>query len=180
MASFAAAIPETLRFEGGYVDDPADPGGATDYGISLRFLKGELLDLDHDGDVDADDVRGLTPEAASEIYRHFFWDRFGYGRIADQRVANKVFDAGVNIGPPRAIRLLQRSLCACGHPVEVDGSFGDKTLAAVNGSDPVRLLREMCQEHATYYRTLVELKPQLGKFLKGWLRRAHYCWPEES
>ena len=174
MASFDLAIPHVLRHEGGWVDDPVDPGGATNYGISLRFAQQEGLDFDGDGDVDADDVRGLTQAQAGEIYRERFWDRYGYEQITDQRIAAKVFDACVNTGPVRAHRFLQRALCAVGRAVEVDGSAGPKTIAATNEADSDRLMVELIREQANFYRTLAELKPRLAKFLKGWMRRARW------
>ena len=174
MSSFDLAIPHVLRHEGGWVDDPDDPGGATNYGISLRFAKHEGLDFDGDGDVDADDVRGLTQAQAGEVYRERFWDRYGYEAIRDQRVAAKVFDTCVNVGPVRAHRFLQRALCAVGQSVEVDGACGPKTIAATNAADPARLMVELIREQANFYRTLAELKPRLAKFLRGWMVRARW------
>jgi lysozyme family protein len=174
MSSFALAIPHVLRHEGGWVDDPDDPGGATNYGISLRFAKGEGLDFDGDGDVDADDVRGLTQAQAGEVYRERFWERHGYEQIADQRIAAKVFDTCVNVGPIRAHRFLQRALCAVGCPVATDGVLGPKTIAATNRAEPATLVVELIREQANFYRTLAELKPRLAKFLGGWMRRARW------
>lgn len=169
------ALPVILAHEGGYVDDPADPGGATKYGISLRFLRAEGLDLDADGDVDGDDVRSLTATAAMAIYRERFWERFGYGRIVDTQVATKVFDLAVNLGPKRAHRLLQRALRACGETVEMDGVFGPKTLQATNACEPRELLLEIVKEHGSYYSALIEFKPQFERFRRGWMHRAR--WP---
>ena len=175
MSRFDDAFPVILAHEGGYVDDPADPGGATHYGISLRFLRREGLDLNMDGDVDGDDVRGMTKTAAMALYREFFWEQNGYSRIVDSQVATKVFDLCVNMGAPRAHRLLQKALNACKYTLEVDGVFGPKTLLATNQAEARELLLALCSEAADYYRVLVELKPQLGRFLNGWLKRAF--WP---
>lgn len=61
------------RWEGGYCDDAGDPGGATKYGVSLRFLRSEGYDIDGDGDVDVDDVKAVTKAKARELFRKHFW-----------------------------------------------------------------------------------------------------------
>lgn len=175
MSRFDLAIPVVLAHEGGWANHPADPGGATKYGISLRFLRAQGLDMDGDGDVDADDVRGLTPTQAADLYRERFWDAYRYDRIVDSQVAGKVLDVAVNLGPKRAHRLVQRALRECGERVEVDGVFGPKTVSAVNDCEARELLIELCHQQATYYATLVELHPRFAAFAAGWKRRAE--WP---
>lgn len=174
MSRFETAIPVVLAHEGGWADHPSDPGGATKYGISLRFLRSHGLDMDGDGDVDAQDVRGLTPAQASALYREHFWDRHGYGAIVDSQVATKVFDMAVNLGPKRAHRLTQHALRACGEAVEVDGVFGPKTLAAVNDCEARELLLELAHQQSTYYSTLIEMHPRFEVFRQGWKRRAAF------
>ncbi len=169
------ALPVILAHEGGYSDDPNDPGGATKYGISLRFLRTQGLDLDGDGDVDGDDVRGITMTAALAIYRARIWDREGYGRIVDQQVATKLFDMAVNLGPFRAHRLCQHALRACVEDVEVDGVLGSESVKAINDCEPRELLLELCKQHERYYDTLCELKPRFEVYRRGWMKRAH--WP---
>lgn len=176
---FEIAIAVVLRHEGGYVNHPADPGGATNFGVSLRTLSrlggidpddGKLLgDMDGDGVIDAEDIRLLTRDEAVKIYRTQWWDRFGYGRIADPDLACKVFDFSVNMGASRAHKLLQKAVNATS-PVRlaVDGVLGPMSLAIVNGHpEPRALLGAYRQEAVTFYRSLN--RPQ---FLKGWIRRA--------
>src|SRR5690606_26803467 len=83
---FRRAVEVVLAHEGSYVNDPADPGGETKFGISKR----QYPDLD---------IASLTREQAVEIYRRDWWDKYGYGRLASPAIATKVFDLSVNVGP---------------------------------------------------------------------------------
>ena len=157
---FQQAVEVVLKHEGGYVNDPTDPGGETNFGISRRSYP----DLD---------IRNLTREQAIEIYRQDFWERWGYDRIRDLAVATKVFDMAVNMGPKRAHTLLQQALGLIGSPVVVDGILGPQTLKATNEADPSRLLEALRLLSARYYWELVRLDGRRKKFLQGWLARAY-------
>jgi lysozyme family protein len=175
MFGFEIAVAIILHHEGGYVDNPADPGGATRYGISLRFLRDEHIDVDGDGDVDADDVKGLTLTKAIALYREKFWDRYGYAAIRNPVVAVKLFDMCVNMGPRQAHKILQTSLVALGFPVAIDGVLGPKTLFALNACAGWELVLELTEQHAEFYDFLVAQRPTFSQFHEGWLRRA--AWP---
>lgn len=177
MSAFLAALETVLRHEGGFVDAPTDPGGATNFGISLRWLRGLgdsngdgwlEGDLDHDGDVDADDIRKLTRDEAVALYRTQWWERYGYAQIADKAIATKVFDLAVNMGAGQAHKLLQRALRATGKIVQEDGVLGPETRAAVDAYAYRGLLPALRSEAAGFYRGLN--KPE---FLYGWLNRAY-------
>lgn len=178
---FAAGLAIVLKHEGGYVHNPADPGGATNYGVSLRTVAGldadgdgRLdFDADGDGDVDPADIRAMTPDQASAYYRSQWWDRFGYGAIRHADVAIKVFDLAVNMGAVQAHKLLQRALRGCWFGAEEDGQLGPKTLSSVNAADARALLPALRSEAAGFYRTLAATKPSLAQFLPGWLNRAY-------
>lgn len=172
---FEAAVAVVLKHEGGFVNHPSDPGGATNYGISLRYLKSlgiELGDVDLDGDVDIDDIKALTPDKAKAIYRREWWDRYGYFKLPDI-VGTKVFDLSVNMGAKQAHRLLQRALRACGKEVIQDGVLGPKTLSAAHSSIPEALLAALRSEAAGFYRSLIAKKPELSVFETGWMNRAY-------
>lgn len=175
MAMFNEAIEVVLRHEGGFVDHPADPGGATNWGISLRFLVREGIDLDLDGDgkLDAEDIRRMPRETAIEIYRERIWDRFGYDRIVDQALATKVFDLAVNMGATQAHKCLQRACRAAGTAIADDGILGPVTLAAANGLPAATVLAALRSEAAGFYRLLAATRPSAAVFLTGWLRRAY-------
>lgn len=178
---YARALEVVLKHEGKFSNDPNDPGGATNYGISLRLARrlgdldgdGELdLDLDDDGDVDIDDIRLLTPEKAGVVYRHVWWDRYGYGRL-HLTLAVKVFDLAVNMGAKQSHRCTQRALRACGYTLAEDGVLGPKTLSAILGVRPELLVIPLRSEAAGFYRGLVARRPASEKYLAGWLNRAY-------
>src|SRR3990172_7239404 len=105
MAFFDLAIPVILEHEGGYANNVHDPGGVTKYGISFRFIKKLFIDIDLDGDIDADDIKGLKVDQAKDLYWTFFWYPGGFDRITEQESATKIFDAAVNMGPKQANKL---------------------------------------------------------------------------
>lgn len=181
--TFERAVEVVLEHEGGFVDDPKDAGGATNWGISLRFLR-ELEDadgdgfrdgdLDRDGDVDAEDVRRLTRAQAAGLYRRHFWEPGGYARLGSGLIATKVFDLSVNMGPRPAHRLAQRALRSVGLGVEEDGFIGLRTLSRILEASPPELAAALRSEAAGFYRTLVAKKATRAKYLAGWLNRAYY------
>jgi lysozyme family protein len=175
MTTLEHALKVVKEHEGGFCDDAGDPGGATKYGISLRFLKDlgdEVADVDRDGDVDADDVRALSWEQAANIYVTHFWDRYHYGFLQED-VAVKVFDMAVNVGPKQAALVTQRALRACGIEVEEDGIFGKETWRAANAARPDQLVSAIRSELAGFYRMLTKIHPERSRFLAGWLNRAY-------
>jgi lysozyme family protein len=175
-SKFELALPIVLKHEGGYVNDPADPGGPTNYGISLRYLKslipdddGHLLgDMDNDGDIDADDIRLMTPEVAAEIYKTQWWNRYKYYLIENQELATKVLDMSINMGAGRIHKIVQEALNLYGFSVKVDGILGPITYQAINATDPKEFLVTLKSEIAKFYRSL-----NRPRFIKGWLKRAY-------
>jgi lysozyme family protein len=168
-----------------FTDTPGDPGGPTNFGITLRSWQsqGSLGDLDHDGDVDQDDLKLVDNPVAEHFYLTRYWrkgdDRtgivyFDFGQINDDRVAAKVCDIGVNLGPDTAIRYLQEALQAVGFPsIVVDGLWGRQTVAATNSSSPDRLIAELCHLQRVHYIYWVQAKPaERQKFASGLLARA--------
>jgi len=153
MSTFGRAIKYVLKHEGGLVNDPADPGGLTNRGITQR-------DYPHL------DIRHLTEDETIEIYRKDYW-RPVYDEMHDGDAACKIFDMAVNMGHRQAHKLLQRAV-----GVEDDGVFGLITLAAANNTR--NLVDRLCIQQAEFYHNLVTKRPAMSKFLKGWLIRAHW------
>lgn len=172
MSSFDPAIAVVLKHEGGWVSDPADPGGETNFGISSVIISREGLssaDLGLDPATAGQEgwLKAMTEETARGLYKRLFWDRYGYEAIADQVVATKLFDAAVNIGPRRAHARAQVLV-----GVAADGVLGPVSLTAINAMDPRMFVIGYSAQLAAYYRGLVDEKPALSKFLNNWLHRA--------
>lgn len=169
-SSFARAQAFVARMEGGFVNHPSDPGGATNHGISLRFLQSQGLavgDIDNDGDIDVDDIRALTPETAADILKRNFWDPLKLDNLPDD-LALVLYDTAVNMGPGTAKRLAQKALC-----VEVDGKWGPKTWAAFMRSDSRRTALAVIRLRHGSYTALVSNNRKLEAFYGGWMRRLY-------
>jgi lysozyme family protein len=162
-----------IRMEGGFVSDPADPGGATNHGISLRFLKSldpALGDLDQDGDVDLDDVRAMTPSRARALYTLKFYTPMEIWKYPPALGA-VLLDTAVNMGRKKSVLLLQRGLNGAGYSLVEDGIAGPRTMAMVRGMDPQAMVRFVLLERVLEYVRLCLERPQLRRFLFGWLNR---------
>lgn len=169
---FLKAIDLILEHEGGYNDIKEDYGSATNYGISLTFLKLIKLDLNKDNIIDNKDIKGLSKEKAKEIYWLNFWKN-AYD-VLPEKIAIKVFDVAVNAGDKRAHTLLQQSVNALGVKVDTDGLLGSETINAVKKLDQNKLLDTYCNLQADFYKGIVAKKPSQKIFLKGWLNRSKF------
>ena len=185
MGKFDWAVECVLHHEGGWVNNPNDPGGATNFGISLRYLQsigdldGDGLpdgDLDGDGDVDVDDIRNATREDAIQLYKNGFWIPNKCDSIISGLVATKIFDMSVNMGSKQAWKIAQRSANKLGAALTVDGLVGTNTLTAVNSylDRDYELLAVLRDRQANFYETIIERKPSLAEFRLGWRRRAAF------
>lgn len=183
MASFDVSIKVVLQHEGGWVCDPADAGGETNFGISTLIIK--RIQAEHGLTSAQMETRlGISPNtlyqpgylkpmsvtAAENIYHEVFWLP-AYEQLNSQTVATKVFDFAVNAGAAHAHEVAQRAAVACGQACAVDGAFGPKSVAAVNAAG-LSFVQAMANEMAVYYKARVAARPANAKFLSNWLHRA--------
>ena len=187
VSDFDAALRRTLINEGvafdadgdpiagrtGYVEDPSDPGGQTNYGVTLATARasgyrGEMKDIPY--------------YLVKSIYRKGYWDALHGDDIPDQSIAQEMFDTAVNMGLAAPITFLQRTLNVLNgggtkYPdVKVDGVMGAATLSALIAALAVApwyalaLHRALDSLQAVRYIELAELNPKLERFVPGWLR----------
>jgi len=146
-------IEKTLSYEGGYSNDPSDPGSETNFGISKKSYPNV-------------DIAGLTKDQAIAIYQRDFWTPLLCDQIADKRVAWKLFDIAVNHGTIDAVRMVQFIVGA-----SIDGIMGPDTLHKINCYNPQDLLFELSEESIKQHIGLVEKNPHLSEFIVGWITR---------
>lgn len=172
IATFEKCIPVIVKHEGGsaYTNHPSDPGGSTKYGISLLFLsKLSLLegDIDHDGDIDADDIKKLTEPEADALYLKYFWNPLGIDNIKNELLILHIFDHGVNAGVRTAIKLLQQLVRA-----NPDGHIGSITESAISiYSASHNIVGDYANARKRYYDSIIEKNPKLSVFKNGWYNR---------
>lgn len=181
MDRFDKALKVILKHEGGFTNNISDEGGATNYGLSLRFIKASGIDVDLDGQVNIEDIKKLTKNNARDIYNRFWWEKYNYNSIDNLDIAIKVFDLAVNMGPNEAHKIVQRAVNTM-MPfglsyIDVDGIFGSKTIKAINDIDEVQeskqLLCAIKTQGSKFYKLLVDKNNNLEIFLKGWLNRLY-------
>ena len=173
-------VEEILAREGGYVNDPDDPGGATNFGVTIHTMRRLGLDLDEDGDVDAQDVRLLTREQAIEIFIDHYYTRPAIG-LLPQALQPSVFDMYVNAGA-QAVRILQRLLRDMGLEIAVDGVIGPQTSGAAQAAynaAPDHLVDAYGIARRNFYYRLADRRPASRKYARrrdggkgGWITRA--------
>lgn len=177
MTDFEKCIAKTLDIEKGFVDDPNDAGGATNFGVSLRFLQ-KLIDtdrdgyvdgdIDKDGDVDVDDIKKLTLDDVHRIMRTYFWNELPFIETnIPLSIKWKVFDISIHCSPLRAVKILQKAL-----KIIPDGVWGIKSYNALQTANTDSLLNSISKEQMKYYSSIIVNRPANLKFLKNWTWRA--------
>jgi lysozyme family protein len=166
--------------EGGYVNDPDDPGGATNFGVTIHTMRALGLDLDEDGDVDARDVRGLTRARAVDIFVEHYFQRPRIAMLPEVLQAS-VFDMYVNSGS-NAVKILQRLLRDMGLDIAVDGVIGPQTARAAHaaaGQAPGHIADAYGIARRNYYYAIADRRPASRKYARrrdggkgGWIARA--------
>ncbi|MEX0969214.1 MAG: holin-associated N-acetylmuramidase [Paracoccaceae bacterium] len=180
MTSIDDLIDGILAREGGFVNDPDDPGGATNHGVTIGTLRRLGVDVDGDGDIDIDDVRRLPLARAREIYRKHYFVNSGIAGLPAPLQAS-VLDMYVNAGA-NAVKILQRLLGDFGQPVVLDGALGPNTQAATARAmraAPDHFVNAYGIARRNYYYTLADARPASRKYARrrdggkgGWILRA--------
>ena len=145
-----------LKSEGGYVNNPADPGGMTNLGVTKATWENWA-----GRESDEAEMRGLTPEKVEPLYKKKYWNAVR-GDELPAGISYLCFDFAVNAGAGRAIKTLQSAV-----GVTPDGGFGPMTMAAVQAIDPVTLIERFSAEKVVFYRSL----STFATFGNGWLNR---------
>lgn len=171
---------EIIAREGGFVNDPDDPGGATNFGVTIHTMRRLGLDLTGDGQVTVEDVRRLTRQDAQRIFVEHYFRRPRLDRLPEA-VQASVFDMYVNAGA-QAVRILQRLLTDMGFPCTPDGVVGPQTIRAAQmawEAAPGHLGDAYAIARRNYYYALADARPASRKFARrrdggkgGWITRA--------
>lgn len=169
------AVAEVIRVEGGYVHDPSDSGGETNYGITLKVARGE----GYNGR-----MRDMPRHFAERVYLKSYWDKNRLDQVAErsEKIALEIFDTAVNQGNSRAAGFFQRALNALNMEEQsyrdnkVDGVIGSRTLEAFNAFMDLRgdkgelvMLRILNCLQGAFYVSLVESRSKDEKFIFGWM-----------
>ncbi len=180
MKDIEAIAAEIVAREGGYVNDPVDPGGPTKFGVTLATLRRLGIDTDGDGKVGVRDVQRLDRATAVEIFLKHYYHRPRISALPEM-LQPSVFDMYVNAGA-NAVRILQRLLVRFGERLEVDGLIGPQTIAAaerVAQSAPDHLADAYGIARRNYYYALADVRPASRKYARrrdggkgGWITRA--------
>jgi len=156
ISNFPASLALVLKAEGGFVNHPRDPGGMTNLGVTRNVWR-EWVNRD----VDEAEMRALTPELVTPLYKQRYWDACKCSDLP-LGVDYVVFDSAVNMGSSRAARLLQAAL-----GVKADGIIGRATIAAATAADPAELVESFSLGKEAFYQSL----STFSTFGKGWLNR---------
>jgi lysozyme family protein len=180
MSSFEKAMEFVLQNEMGLEENNKDPGGITNCGISLRFLKSLSEDLRKkygifDQEINEDTIRCLRLTQAKLIYKGEFWDCAPFEKIENQEHCNYIFDMAVNLGISPAIKCVQRACWAVmkrWENLEDDGILGNNTIQAIKMCG-MFIMPPIRAERGSFYRSIVEKSPEQREFLKGWYDRTY-------
>ena len=166
--TFEEIIEVVLEHEGGYVDDPADRGGATNWGVTQKVYE------NHVGyECNKEEIKEMSEEMAKEIYFEKFWKPSRAEQLPEE-IRETYFDMVVNHGQGNAVKILQMACKGQGDDVDVDGAIGPATLRAAADIEEWELLAE----RTGFYWNLVfdgsryQKRNRQQKFIRGWLRRA--------
>ncbi len=167
MADIKQLFPFLLQWEGGYVEDPDDLGGATNMGVTLKAWLTAGCDLNGDGAIDKEDLRRITwQDVVERVLKPYYWDRWQADLIHCQSLANILVDWVWSSGET-GITIPQYIL-----GVETSGVVQQETLDAVNNyPDPEELFNRIKSARIDYIERICRERPANNRFKRGWLNR---------
>lgn len=161
MAKAELLKPFILRWEGGFVDDPLDRGGATNKGITIGTFRNF-----YGKDATVEQLKNITDEQWLHIFKCGFWDKWKADDINNQSIANIVVDWAWGSGTVTSIKQVQKIL-----GVAADGIVGNDTLTAINTADQRTLFDKIHSKRIEFVENIVKRNPSQARFLKGWKNR---------
>ena len=180
MNSVRQIAQEIVDREGGFVNDPDDPGGATNFGVTIHTMRRLGLDLDRDGSITVADVRALSRPQAVQIFLEHYYNRPLIAELP-QPLQATVFDMYVNAGS-NAVKILQQLLVEMGFKVAVDGALGPQSLSAVRAAfeaGPEEMTNAYGIARRNYYFRIADRRRSSRKYARtraggkgGWIKRA--------
>jgi lysozyme family protein len=168
MADISKLAPFILQWEGGFVNDPLDKGGATNKGVTIAKFR-EF----YGADATVEQLKGITDKQWNHIFKSGFWNEWKADEICSQSIANILVDWRWLSGSP-AIKLPQQLL-----GVVNDGIVGAKTIAAVNAYEPQKLFDLIKARRIEYINNIIQKTPTNERFRKGWMNRLNALKFEE-
>lgn len=188
-----------LKIEGEYVERSSEPGGAGKYGITLQSFQAYGADLNRDGVITKEDLRLMDPPMAKQIYYKHYWVPMLGPQLSDQKVAEIIFDHGVNAGVSRASRMVRLTLHQLGQKKTKISSdpLTTEDLNSIERVNPVKFYNAYRDLRIVYYRWIAnDLSPKLSlarmlnslgtpnrnnrQYLAGWLSRVNTHFPKRS
>jgi lysozyme family protein len=167
MADVTKLVPHILKWEGGFINDPDDLGGATNKGVTIKtytFFRWRK----HQSTPTIDDLKNISDEEFTAILKEMYWDACRADRIESQSVANAIVDWACNSGTVTAAKELQKAL-----GVTVDGVIGNVTLSAINSIDAETMFDLVQKTRIAYLERICVSRPTNKKFMKGWMNRVN-------